>query len=117
VEEMKTSELQGPALDWAVAKCEGIDLFETEGWLYDHDTGTRKPYGPSTNWSQGGPIIERERIALCPGYLWEASKDFDAVGGDTDTAVEHGPTPLVAAMRCFVTSTLGEEVEIPEALK
>lgn len=118
---MKTNEMEGAALDWAVAKCEGIDLFETEGWLYDHDTGTRKPYRPSTDWAQGGPIIEREKIALCHRYVWEASKDFDAVGGDTDTAVEHGPTPLVAAMRCYVrcyvASKLGEEVEIPEGLK
>lgn len=25
-----------------------------------------------------------------------------------------GPTPLIAAMRCYVASNLGEEVEIPE---
>jgi Protein of unknown function (DUF2591) len=104
---MKTSVLQGAALDWAVAKCEdkqgkGLD------WV---------PPNYSTDWSQGGPIVERERIALCPGYLWEASKDFDAIGGDTDTAVEHGLTPLIAAMRCYVTSKLGDEVEIPEELK
>lgn len=28
-----------------------------------------------------------------------------------------GPTPLIAAMRCYVASKLGDEVEIPEELK
>jgi len=109
---MKTSELQGAALDWAVAKCEGIDLFETEGWLYDHDTGTRKPYGPSTNWSQGGPIIEREKIDVWThaGKEWAASVDK----GRNEFK---GSTFLIAAMRCFVTSKLGDEIEIPEAMK
>jgi hypothetical protein len=110
---MKTSELTGAALDWAVAKCEGIDLFETEGWLYDHDTGTRKPYGPSTNWEQGGRIIEREKIAIETGedafdQPWYATvRDIDS----------YGPTPLIAAMRCYVASKLGDEVEIPKELE
>ena len=109
---MKTNELEGAALDWAVAKCEGIDLFETEGWLYDHDTGTRKPYRPSTDWAQGGPIIEREKIDVCVDndgwFTWYAKK------GDVERG---GATPLIAAMRCYVTSKLGEEVEIPEGLQ
>jgi hypothetical protein len=112
VEEMKTNELTGAALDWAVAKCEGIDLFETEGWLYDHDTGTRKPYGPSTNREQGGSIIEREKIGIgFDGDQWIAKY---AIG---DGSWQSGPDPLIAGMRCFVKSRLGEEVEIPEALK
>ena len=37
------------------------------------------------------------------GYIWEDTESF-------------GPTPLIAAMRCYVTSKLGDEVEIPEAL-
>lgn len=27
-----------------------------------------------------------------------------------------GPTPLIAAMRCYVASKLGDEVDIPEEL-
>jgi len=108
---MKTSELQGAALDWAVAKCEEIDLFETEGWFYAEDTGTRSPYRPSTNWAQGGPIIEREGIAIWIRYDegWKAlMKAYDE-----DMS---GETPLIAAMRCYVTSKLGDEIEIPEGL-
>jgi hypothetical protein len=28
-----------------------------------------------------------------------------------------GPTPLVAAMRCYCASKLGDEVDVPEELK
>lgn len=96
---MKTTELIGPALDWAVAKC------VSRGY----------PYPASTDWSVGGPIIERERIALrC--WLecgWEADKwNFKFAEGSIC-----GPTPLIAAMRCFVASKLGDAVEVPEELK
>ena len=73
--------------------------------------GTIEDYHPSTNWSQGGPIIEREGITLrCGLHGWDAElEEFDAIS--------HGPTPLIAAMRCLVASKLGDEVEIPEELK
>ena len=125
---MKTSELTGAALDWAVAKCEGVDVFidtelfgcprlidkRIEEWVICPGDCV---FDPSTDWAQGGPIIEREHINTCSGYQWEASKDFDAIGGDSDTAVEYGPTTLIAAMRCYVASNLGDEIEIPEELK
>jgi hypothetical protein len=34
---------------------------------------------------------------------------------DEDAVIGH--TPLIAAMRCYVASKLGDEVEIPEGLK
>jgi hypothetical protein len=107
---MKTSELSGPALDWAVAKLEGIDLFETEGWVYPEDGG-RAPYKPSTDWSQGGPIIEREKITLVVYWngLWVAEPE--------EAHESVGETPLIAAMRCFVKRKLGDEIDIPEELK
>lgn len=81
-----------------------------------------KRYTPSTDWSQGGPIIEREKIDLCwsPGrtacmatisVLWP--KELDC--GLRCVSVV-GPTPLIAAMRCFVASKLGDEVDVPEEL-
>ena len=97
---MKTNELTGVALDWAVAKA----------------IGEYKPVAVprySTDWAQGGPIIEREGISLdqyhdfpnwaasCPpesGFNW------------------FGPTPLIAAMRCYVASKLGDEVDVPDEL-
>jgi hypothetical protein len=101
---MKTNELTGAALDWAVAKCEG-----KEGLFGGHEVG-RLHY--STDWAQGGPIIEREKITL---RIWE-DEDYVHAYIDTGKDWSEGPTPLVAAMRCYVASKLGDEVEIPQEL-
>ena len=100
---IKTSELTGAALDWAVAKCEGIDFtrLDNGGWTADCFT-------PSEDWSQGGPIIEREGIATdFDGSVWCASYNELPIAF-------YGPTPLIAAMRCYCCSKLGDEVEIPK---
>jgi hypothetical protein len=113
---IKTSELQGATLDWAVAKCEGV-------WVeYVDDEITQcllqKPsgrYAPSTDWAQGGPIIEREGIAIdcirCNGNIdgWQAA-NMVADDENWDANVQYGQTPLIAAMRCYVASKLGDEV-------
>jgi hypothetical protein len=93
---IKTVDLTGAALDWAVAKCEG-----KPSWMM----------GFSTEWEKGGPIIERERINIRDdgGDQWAAD--------DSIRAAAYGPTPLIAAMRCYVASKLGDEVEVPEELK
>ena len=65
----------------------------------------------STDWSQGGPIIERERLDIY-GYDGE-----NWCANDNLRATQYGPTPLVAAMRCYVASRLGNEVEVPEGLE
>jgi len=98
---MKVSELTGAALDWAVAKCEG-----------QMDFGDDCHY--STNWAEAGWIIEREKIQLWVGQNWNASIEPNNINPDT---FESGPTPLVAAMRCYVASKLGDEIELPEELK
>ena len=122
---MKTSELTGAALDWAVAKCMGHRVAENYGsyiriYLPDpKQAGYTLAFCPSTDWAVGGPIIEREGIELRYWGLhsvpWKASID-----GDTDAGVvlyeEHGTTPLIAAMRCYVASKLGDEIEIPTEL-
>jgi hypothetical protein len=66
---LKTSELQGAVLDWAVAKAEGIELSNGcyNRLLVDGRMSTGQkmltPYNPSTDWALAGPIIEREMIA------------------------------------------------------
>ena len=109
---MKTSYLTGAALDWAVAKCEGI-VWE-QG---DLDAGEYGPgFAPATNWAQSGPIIEREGIATAPAHNgWTAVIDLDE--GDCMVQSDHSPTPLIAAMRCYVASKLGDEIEMPEELQ
>jgi hypothetical protein len=113
---MKTSELTGAALDWAV--CEATGMFKAytqfrsgKNFLKVYGVARNKHLHPSTDWSQGGPIIEREKLAICIGW-----KQWLAFSDDTENAGVQGPTPLVAAMRCYVASKLGDEVEIPKEL-
>lgn len=120
---MRTSELTGTALDWAVAKCEGytpvrhsslatimVERMNARGCMQlEHIHSLRF----STDWAQGGPIIERERIVI--GYINDlpCASLFE---GSRHSAMEFGPTPLIAAMRCYCCAKLGPEIEIPDSL-
>jgi len=131
----KTAELTGAALNWAAAMCQGDKVFrprlgrpgdwDKEAYLADGSDDrwvvrVQNPtvarfvdwtYNPSGDWMQGGPIIERERIDV----LYEHDLRWIAV---PQKGIEsYGPTPLIAAMRCYVASKLGDEVEIPDELK
>ena len=123
---MKTSELTGAALDWAVAQAEGnvrLQYDSREGLIINNILGWI-PYRPSAAWQQGGPIIEREKVDLFTEKQtypesWCASVARDQSGHSLIgwRLHQYGPTPLIAAMRCFVASRLGDEIEIPEELK
>ena len=141
---MQTSELQGHALDWAVDKAEGgsaptnpehlrsylLSLDEDARWdtlckytpggihadimsdadMIEYGLITWRCPPVSTDWAHGGPIIERERIDV----LYEHDLRWIAV---PQKGIEsYGPTPLIAAMRCYVASKLGDTVDIPEEL-
>lgn len=101
---IKTAVLIGPALDWAVRYA------ETGRRPIDY-VANRDNY--STCWNKGGPIIERERFYLQPGPLWYAMRSDVSQPMLTRHS---GPTALIAAMRCFVASRLGDEVDVPEEL-
>jgi len=104
---MKTinvTEVTGPTLDWLVAKCEGL----LDKW------GVCAPIGfkPSSNWHQGGPIIEREQISI---RQWTNVPIVHAYMPQNDAPwASDGTSPLIAAMRCYVASKLGCTVEVPE---
>ena len=110
---MKTNELTGTALDWAVAEAEGL-----LGFGYQDDMGLLRIilstdedeyFIPTLNWSHGGPIIEREKIELeHDGFEWWAR-----IKADDDY---NGDTPLIAAMRCYVVNKLGNDVLLPKGL-
>jgi Protein of unknown function (DUF2591) len=120
---MRTADLTGAALDWAVAKCEGVlefvELERVNGvWsVFAPEHGCS--FEPSTDWSQGGPIIERERIGVTPmtPTVGDDRMPFWYANHEGQLDFQDGPTPLIAAMRCYVASKLGDEVDIPEELK
>lgn len=139
---MKTSELTGHALNWAVAMAEGDKVYrprlgrpsdwDKEAYLKDGSDDrwvvrVQSPrvahfvdwtYNPSGDWMQGGPIIEREGIGLdqyADYPKWQAFTP--APEQPSGQAVCNGPTPLIAAMRCYVASKLGDNIDLPEELK
>ena len=116
-----TKDLTGPALDWAVAKAQQLveggpydDFCIRRGKLYLWCNGALRDevYSPTINWLFGGPLIEGEGIHL---YVDESKLEWVSSCWGHQSAY-HGTTPLIAAMRCFVASKLGDEVEIPEEL-
>ncbi len=117
---IKTKDLIGAALEWAVATALGRGPKYSHGgfgtvfkgwWLTKGGEYREMPFY-STDWKHGGAIIEQEGIQLHVdelrtkwlGSCWKYS------------GCQYGPTPLVAAMRCFVAHKLGDEIEIPEEL-
>jgi hypothetical protein len=116
---IKTSKLTGAALDWAVAMIEFPD--EPRGNLErcTGRCGEEYEHRYSTNWAQGGPIIERDKITVSQGRDLIASIwDPNGILGNSDwyRFKQRGSTPLIAAMRCYVASKLGDEVEVPDEL-
>ena len=115
---VKTADLIGLALDWAVAECleaTRIQLYEYNGRRMIRVSlpeGIHAPWEPSRYWGQGGQIIEREWIELSAYHdQWLA-----VFHGEDCSIDQDGPTPLIAAMRCFVASRLGDEVDVPDEL-
>jgi hypothetical protein len=121
---IETRDLIGPALDWAVAVCENIVWWAAEkprdGLFVNYERTI--PYTPSTNWAQGGPIVERKEIAIVSRGLddWEASVLISTPRHPSfaysHSRVMRGHKPLVAAMRAYVQHKMGSVVDVPDEL-
>lgn len=116
---MKTSELTGAALDWAVALSElmsGQDYtlaIDDDGLIKRVNFGGMYPEW-SSDWQEGGPIIDRTGICLSSDHE-DAGDGWIAYMPARGSCI-WGDTALVAAMRCYVASKLGDEVDVPEEL-
>ncbi len=133
--EIKTSNLTDAALAYAVGAADKRIMRNGIGGSIEvrcrTEDGEELPDGwdmwilwyPQASWSQAGPIIEREKIELIHygsmGYkgAWKAQigQDIHYIDQSPGEAI-HGQTPLIAAMRCFVSSRLGDEVDVPDEL-
>lgn len=116
---MKTCELTGAALDWAVCEATGLLAAYTQfrtgkNFLKVWGVAKNTHLHPSTDWAQGGPIIERE--AMCISRTNKTREEPWAACIDGYYWVD-GPTPLIAATRCYVASKLGDNIDIPEELR
>lgn len=120
-EKVSVRKLDGAVLDALVALAMGLEptINRKKCKILDSDSspgsGAKwKNFSPSTNWGQGGPLIERERIALDPEF--DGTGAWIATIGDLNTAWGTPPeaqaqTPLIAAMRAFVISRLGAYIQ------
>ncbi|MCF5551909.1 DUF2591 domain-containing protein [Pseudomonas syringae] len=122
--EVKTADLVGAALDWGVAKAEGLDCGL---WKKGSAPGycviiVSTFFCPATKWADCGPLIEKYQIDLTferKGTIYaypcnddglpDTSRQFDEYGS-------FGSTYLIAACRAIVASVLGETVSVPKEL-
>ena len=129
MKQIKVAEATNIQLDWLVATCEGIEV----RWSAPHEQllmvgYAYLPFSPTSNWSQMGPIIEREgpwvreSAVASPAIAHLVTPDkkwFAYARSNHDGAASHcyyGETFLIAAARCFVSSKLGRIVEVPDEL-
>jgi len=146
---MKTRELFGVYLDWAVGNCLSLELYSKKEYVH-HDInlklnhinsrGVFEEWSPSTNWYQAGDIISSEDISIIRVEdrldtvlnkkipLWAAMYgslypvditeyiSHEPLYQLYEADVIYGETPLIAAMRCYVDSMIGSEIDIPTEL-
>lgn len=113
--EVKTCELEGAALDWAVAVTKGYDLMKHPFRRAFIPNFGYCDYSPSTNWALGGPLIEKHKLDIGAPMEnvtgpWNANTEWGHPMGTP------GPTPLVAACRAIVRAKLGETINVPAEL-
>lgn len=129
----------GPLLDQAVLRAlgavheqdcpEGVPDNVRERWpaegamVLTDEAGNQMFYGMrnipqfSTEWGVGGPIIERERIMLCPGNESDTSaKEWEAATESQDGSFtahsQFAAKPLVAACRTLVFAEFGDTIDL-----
>ena len=139
--EVKTAELIGPALDWAVAKAIGWkepiygvgaiyyiaqdnflsmekpDPDEPDDVTAPHHFNHYEQWSPSRIWNQGGVLIEKYKpdLQTTSGGEFAAYLNNDTACPDP-LIFENGPTYLVALCRAIVAAKIGDVVSVPAEL-
>lgn len=126
--EVKTSELVGAGLDWAVAQVESIEYhhkYVGKEWAFKVIDQTnlhliKSNFSPSTDWAQGGPLRDEYRVALfnANGHGVVAVFDHDNEWLDIEASAADamGPTALIALCRAIVAAKMGDVVRVPKEL-
>lgn len=118
MELVKTGALIREALDWAVAK--SLGYYGTNRMINaDGQIMHLKSFQPSVRFDQAGSIIDNEKIAISNprGVGWTAEvwhEHTDPITGHHSFGA--GETFLLAAMRCYVASKLGNAIEVPDEI-
>ncbi len=123
---VNVSTLEGSALDWAVAKCQNLPIrhdpmgfgtgSEAGFWVWDdapkgQTTKIGRGYNPSSSWHLAGPILEENDISLMSPSTTSRLCSASLPGGEYK---QNGNTLLIASMRAYVQSVVGDEIDLPE---
>lgn len=110
-----------PQINWLVANLEGHEpryswMLEQDGWEV-WQAAERAWGNPIPAYTQdpirAQRIATREKI----GWFWVGGHpETWSAANPKGTSVEDGPTPLIAAMRCYLVSKLGDTAEVPKGL-
>ena len=122
---VKTGELIGAQLDWLVAKCQGYveqgvygtpEFRDSEVYLCYCDAVLNSCYSPTTDWAQGGPLLNQHKISRTIDHsgLWIAYAGYNL--NDEQRHMQCDRSELVAGLRCLVALNLGDTVEVPDEL-
>ena len=126
---VKVEVLTGKALDWLIATLQGEPVvldpmgFKTGSeagyWIWDDEISVYmligRNYSPSSNWSQGGNIMEQ--YGIFPSVYGGCGENSDQkYQAGTGLNWYRGETPLIAVMRSVVSTVLGKEVDVPSIL-
>jgi hypothetical protein len=133
---VKTSDLTGAALDWAVGVVESAKLIEggrlewtvgelsvvyTPGMENNPRNLQNRGYGwcPSSEWRQGGELLEKYHISFheyAEGKVSASVNEYPWKGARSRGDWKVGPTRLIAACRAIVASKVGHVVNVPREL-
>lgn len=137
---VNTSELIDKSLDWVIAKLLNLPIcrdpmgfaadapgsLEAGWWIWETPSGSKPSrfqrigvdFSPRTNWQQAGEVFMLEDIGfLLIDGVWHAGIGWEFF--QSEAFAHHrqtGPTQLVAALRCFISKRIGEQVEVPDDL-
>lgn len=145
--EVKTQDLSGAALDWAVAMAEGYrvdpegdgrSVISPKGVFTSVSVrGAAEGFGyrPSSDWNQGGPLIEKYQVLLTPpsNLVHRNFGSFDKRNGWYESgfwgstifgkerkhrraSFHHPDSPLIVAMRAIAQFELGDTLNVPKEL-
>lgn len=124
--EVKTADLIGPALDWAVAQVEGVN-YRQDGIKCKTRIAPRKwhhytepNFSPSTDWSWGGPLIDEYAISIMKPLfddgIWIAERINETGEFHSGEGRQVGGTALIAMCRSLVSVLVGDTVSVPKEL-
>lgn len=124
---MKVSELSGGELDRFVFKARGMGnhyQIDFNGklqiwngvWQENYKNGVWVDYCPSSNWAQGGKLVDEYDIWFSSDEDHDGQKVHIAslpphIASTPSYAYQEGKTKLEAACRAIIASKYGEEVE------